>query len=114
MVGWVTAGIAFLIAAFASSGELLIRASEFRGQRRSSRRYLRLCLGYVLGNGLAAAVIAAILHIVVVPTGSSMKLHPAVICREGESQADADRRVLAKPGTCPDCRLEIEARLASA
>jgi zinc transporter ZupT len=76
MVGWVTAGIAFLIAAFASSGELLIRASEFRGQRRSSRRYLRLCLGYVLGNGLAAAIIAAILHIVVVPTGSSIKLHP--------------------------------------
>lgn len=76
MVGWITAGIGFLIAALASGGELVNRATEFEGERRRSRRYWWLCTAYIVGNGLAAAAIAAILHVVVVPGASSMKIHP--------------------------------------
>lgn len=40
--------------------------------------------------------------------------HHVVVCREGETQEQADRRVLAKPETCPECREQIEGRLAGA
>lgn len=39
--------------------------------------------------------------------------HHVVIPREGESQDDADRRVLASGFACDECRVVLEARLAS-